>query len=147
MAYILKYMADLLSKQEKTRDILNKRKSRKKCDRTKFRGIFTWMNNFPMIFSSSVCFLFAITNETVKVLMKGCFGSDLINLTNISNSFSCFLGTWREKSISSKQNCCAPPQPSTQHLSSYRKKKRRARPIGRLGTPRRLTRRFFRQHR
>ena len=55
------------------------------------------MNNFPMIFSSSVCFLFAITNGMVKVLMEGCFGSDLFDLTNISYSFSCFRATWREK--------------------------------------------------
>ena len=48
-------------------------------------------------FLSSVCFLFAITNGMVKVLMEGCFGSDLFDLTNISNSFSCFLATWREK--------------------------------------------------
>ena len=38
-------------------------------------------------FSSSVCFLFAITDGMVKVLVGGCFGSDLFDLTNISNSF------------------------------------------------------------
>ena len=84
-ARILTNMADLFSKQEKTRDILNLQKSRNNGDRIKFRGIFSWMN------------LFAITNGMVKVLVEGCFGSDLFDLTNISNSFSCFLATYREK--------------------------------------------------
>ncbi len=33
----------------------------------------------------------------VKVLMEGYFGSDLFDLKNISNSFLCFVATWREK--------------------------------------------------
>ena len=55
------------------------------------------MNNFLMIFSSSACFLFPIANGMVKLLMEGCFGSDFFDFTNISNSFSCFLATWREE--------------------------------------------------
>ena len=52
---------------------------------------------FSHYFSSSFCFLFAITNGMVKVLVEGCFGLDLFDLTNISNSVLCFLATWREK--------------------------------------------------
>jgi len=66
-------------------------------DRTKYRGIIAWMNNFPKIFSSLVCFLFAITNGMVKVLMEGCFRSNLFDFTNIHNSFSCFLATFGKK--------------------------------------------------
>ncbi len=76
-------MADLFSKQQKTRDILNLQKSRNDCDRTKFRGIFSWMNNFLMISSSSVCFLFAINNGMVKVLVEGCFGCWIELMTEI----------------------------------------------------------------
>ena len=43
-----------------------------------------------------VYLLFAITNGMVKVLVEGCFGLDLFDLTNISNSLSCFLATYRE---------------------------------------------------
>ena len=52
MARIKKNMADLFSKQEKTRDILNLQKSRNNCDLTKFRGVFSLMNNLPMIFQA-----------------------------------------------------------------------------------------------
>ena len=53
----------------------------------------------------------------------------------------------RQATARGAQNCCAPPQPLMPHLSSYKKRKRRARPTGRLGATRRLTRRFFHQHR
>ena len=52
IARIKKNMADLFSKQEKPRDILSLQKSRNNCDCIKFRGIFAWMNNFPMIFQA-----------------------------------------------------------------------------------------------
>ena len=86
MARILKNMADLFSKQEKTRDILNLQKNTEQLRSYQVQRDILMDEQFSHDFSSSVCFLFAITNGMVKVLMEGCFGSCFFQFTEIKSA-------------------------------------------------------------
>ena len=77
--------------------MLNLQKSRNNCDRTKFRGIFSRMNNFPMIFQAQFVSFSQLPMEWWRYSWKAALDQIKSDLTNISNSFSCFLATYREK--------------------------------------------------